>query len=372
VPGEPIRTAGTIGPCNSPRYYNLVDEVEFPRPAILFGGTLHGTNRLEMIEMGALVLELQADALNRSVRASDLVRKALVVAVKLDLPDLKKWCDVELNGYTKEAIPDYREVRGEVRAWNPYHGWIPVLVNDSEVMEMLQIRRVMNPLASIEHSVYNKTESTIQMPYDANTLQLLASGFQGYAAGLIPTLLISRNSLSNILDAARTVVLDWSLRLEREGILGEGMTFTRSERERAARITYNVGSFSGVIGNVQGDIMRDVFNTQQAMAVGPMASAEANSVEFTQIWEHSADRLSLPELAADLSLLLPAMKEAASAPEQYQALAATAAAEAAAKSGDGPKALENLKNAGGWALAVAEKIGVTVASAALKESLGIK
>lgn len=53
------------------------------------------------------------------------------------------------------------------------------------------------------------------------------------------------------------------------------------------------------------------------------------------------------------------------------AIGAVATAEAAAKTGNGPKALEYLKKAGNWAFDVATKIGTDIAAAALKSSMGM-
>jgi hypothetical protein len=73
--------------------------------------------------MGSVVRELQQDALNRDVEISDLLRKALVVARKLGLDDFQAWINNELNGYAKgEEVPEYRQISGQARAWNPYRG----------------------------------------------------------------------------------------------------------------------------------------------------------------------------------------------------------------------------------------------------------
>ena len=53
--------------------------------------------------------------------------------------------------------------------------------------------------------------------------------------------------------AIRYSILDWTLRLEQDGILGEGMTFSVGEQQTAMSNspTYNIaGDFHGVIGNV--------------------------------------------------------------------------------------------------------------------------
>ncbi len=64
----------------------------------------------------------------------NLLRKAYLVARKLKLQEFEDWVNNELNGYKDlDKIPDYRLLRGELKAWNTYHGWIPVILqNDNE------------------------------------------------------------------------------------------------------------------------------------------------------------------------------------------------------------------------------------------------
>ena len=60
------------------------------------------TNRREP----SLVEQLQAESLNSRVATEDLLRKAKVVAAKLDLLDFQAWIECELNGYTeKDKLP---------------------------------------------------------------------------------------------------------------------------------------------------------------------------------------------------------------------------------------------------------------------------
>ena len=53
--------------------------------------------------MAGLVFDLQADAMNRAVGVSDLLRKAKAVSKKLRTPEVYEWIDRELNGYEKTA-----------------------------------------------------------------------------------------------------------------------------------------------------------------------------------------------------------------------------------------------------------------------------
>jgi hypothetical protein len=61
----------------------------------------------------------------------------------------------------------------------------------------------------------------------------------------------------------------------------------------------------------------------------------------------------------------------ATEPAQKFAAGAIAAAEQSARQNDGSKVIEYLKSAGKWALEVAEKIGVEVATGALNGALGV-
>ena len=101
--------------------------------------------------MKSLVLELQREAMNPNSRLSDVLRKAIVVATKLKVQDMKAWVESELKGYaTGEVIPSYRKVNGTLKAWNPYNGWIPVIVQQSQISEMLSNRDISQPISELE------------------------------------------------------------------------------------------------------------------------------------------------------------------------------------------------------------------------------
>jgi hypothetical protein len=120
----------------------------------------------------------------------------------------------------------------------------------------------------------------------------------------------------------------------------------------------------------QGGIeMGDKYIVGQAGAVGP--SAHASGITFNQIWNQIEGTVDLPQLAKELAVLRQSMKNESTEPDQDIAIGAIAAAEQAAKSGNGPKALEFLKSAGKWSLDVAQKIGVGIATVAIKNALGI-
>ena len=113
----------------------------------------------------------------------------------------------------------------------------------------------------------------------------------------------------------------------------------------------------------------DTYNVSgQAGAVGP--NAHAHDMTFNQIKTQGGETIDLPQLAQQLSTLRTKMKEQAVDSEHDEAIGAVAAAETAAKKGDGSKVMESLAKAGRWALDIATQIGVGLAVEAIKSAIG--
>lgn len=188
--------------------------------------------------MNLLVLELQRDALAPSVPILNLLRKALVVAKKLSIKEFREWIELELNGYSTGAkIPEYRLVRGELKAWNPYHGWVPIiLINAPEVAKTISKRYIAQPISELE--ALQRSEDNILMIKFPKTAELQL--MQTFHLDLQPVLHISKTSISGILEATRDVILTWSLKLEEDGIIGEGMTFSQQEKVLASSHNYQI------------------------------------------------------------------------------------------------------------------------------------
>lgn len=113
--------------------------------------------------------------------------------------------------------------------------------------------------------------------------------------------------------------------------------------------------------------MRDKYIAGQVGAQGP--GSHAHSMTFNQIWSQTSDKIDLSELVNELSELRIKLKEEATKPEHDIFIGAIASAENSAKEGNGPKALEYLSKVGKWALDIATKIGVPVATEALKAAV---
>lgn len=120
--------------------------------------------------MDSIVLELQREALDENVNIETLLRKAYLVAKKLKLKDFEDWINQEMNGYNKE-VPKYREIAGEVKAYNPLRGWIPI-VFDGEMNDILSHMPLPNAISSI-YNHYKSSESVILIQVNGSISDLL-------------------------------------------------------------------------------------------------------------------------------------------------------------------------------------------------------
>lgn len=202
--------------------------------------------------MQSIVIQLQADCLNSEIHLTDLLRKALVVSFKLKLDDFKQWCELELNGYTDiKTVPAYRSIEGVIKVHNPYHGWQPVLFQDSKTQNYLSKRKVTQSIPELEDVAKGRTpKSLLHMPFSPEVLNQFFAGEQ-LDLGLIPCVIINPAEIVGIMDTVRNAILQWTLKLEEKGILGEGLTFSAKDIQHAAATPeIRINNFQGILGNV--------------------------------------------------------------------------------------------------------------------------
>jgi hypothetical protein len=199
--------------------------------------------------MAGLVLELQKDAMDSSIKSSDLLRKALVVAKKLAVREFQEWVENELNGYEDmDKIPTYREVTGVIKGYDPNVGWIPAVILDERIANILLKRKMRQSIGDLESLVGMASSGFVLMQYPPEVENVLMR-IGSYEAK--PGLFVGANIVHGILDRVRNAVLEWALKLEEEGILGEGLTFSHEEKQKAqGNPSINIGQFQGIFGNI--------------------------------------------------------------------------------------------------------------------------
>jgi hypothetical protein len=251
----------------------------------------------------SLVQELQRDAIGSTVPTSELLRKALVVARKLGVNKFSEWITLELKGYPRGSeIPDYRKLHGQLQAKSPFHGWIPVMLHDLATIERLTITRVKQPIGELESMVEHRKmhpETTIIIPYSMAAL----AGIQWDDDDLdMPVALhLDAAHIEGIATAIRNAVLEWSLKLEEDGIMGEGLSFSQEEKQLAASNHYNIGNY--VENMNQSQIQQNTQDSTQSYAnSGFDAQAVATLLREFSNWVEDAplEDEQKAEIVADL------------------------------------------------------------------------
>ncbi len=202
-----------------------------------------------------LVLQLQNLASGSNTQVPELLRKSLIVSTKLRLDEFRAWVRKELGGYEhSDDVPPYRNARTEIRALNPYHGLIPFVIADKQLADAVQNVQICDPISSLIHLLESREDGSGSLHYplsDQQTTTLME--WQSNPVPLTPVRLIGTGQVTKVIDAVRTQILDWSLDLERNGILGEGLQFTPDEQQLAVEnSSINIHNFQGIFGNVHG------------------------------------------------------------------------------------------------------------------------
>lgn len=251
--------------------------------------------------MSSLVLELQKEAYLQDTTISVLVRKAYIVARKLGITEFVEWSEKELNGYkNKKDLPSYRVVNGHLQAFNPYRGYIPAYF-PKEIDELLNTRAIFSPIAEIEQYIIQGNENKGMMMYkfDSNTqLKLMQMANADFEVSLhIPV-----TQFSKIVDNVRNIILEWTLKLEQEGILGENMTFNEQEKQAAT----HVPSVTNIIGTmVNSQLQQHSNNSTQSLSVGEFKVESLKEIveQGNLLLQEITDTEVKAELQADIAVL---------------------------------------------------------------------
>jgi len=105
------------------------------------------------------------------------------------------------------------------------------------------------------------------------------------------------------------------------------------------------------------------------VVVGPQART-GDITTIGDVHSYEGSIINLAVLAEELSLLRKALRTEATSTEHDVAIGAVASAEQAALHGDHKGVLLHLKNTGKWCLEIASKIGVNIATEAIKSAIG--
>ena len=116
-----------------------------------------------------------------------------------------------------------------------------------------------NPISEIEDLYkYNKKDRPIILPTPPEVMRLFNETFKmNYAP---EKLYVTSAVIKSILDSVRNIIFEWSLKLEEDGILGENLTFSIEEKEKANEQITNYNTL--IYGVHSSPIQVGQYNTQ--------------------------------------------------------------------------------------------------------------
>lgn len=194
--------------------------------------------------MGSIVLELQNEIVSSNCDVVNVLRRAHLIASKLKLTDFDKWIQYELNGYPdQKSCPEYRKIRGSLKAFNPYNGWIPTLIPDNEFEKKICERKLANSISEII-SLCESSENGLISEFSGEHLALFNEMFDS-PLPMRYALHIPTTAVKDIEEKVKNTILEWTLKLEAEGIVGENMTFSEKEKDCAINIPQTVNNYYG-------------------------------------------------------------------------------------------------------------------------------
>lgn len=169
----------------------------------------------------SLLRDIQNDAVNSSVKVSDLLRKCKILAYRLGNEDFKKWVDSELNGYNStELLPDYRILKVTSKgnfegAWgNSYQNAdMPIFCLPEDMREDLSKAKFDKPIATLE-SLCTGNEGILTQNWNPIILAKYGSTMYQDLHCMQAWKIIPVPSVIGIIDTVKTKILHFVLEIE--------------------------------------------------------------------------------------------------------------------------------------------------------------
>lgn len=222
--------------------------------------------------MVSLISELQKETLDSSVSVLDILRKALVVSKKLNVEEMKNWIILELNGYKiDDEIPTYRKINGNLKGYNPFHGWQPIML-DEDMTELLSSKEVAQPIGELIN--IKKRDGKIGIRLSGKLERIIMEGI-GAEVPLI--YFIDQSQVEGIIETVRNMVLNWTLKLEEDGIIGDGMSFSSDEKQKAQENQYTIKNYFTDQDNLQ--IQQNTKNSTQVISINNLDMEKVEKIK---------------------------------------------------------------------------------------------
>jgi hypothetical protein len=173
--------------------------------------------------MMTLLRDIQEAATGTDVPVATLLRKAQILAARLDHAPLREWASQELDGYRDfESLPDYRRL-GRVTVVGDFSGpfgssmrnaMIPESNVPDEWRETLFTHNVYESVAELEAILARRDEGLLY-PWPADVTASLADHFYEGMGAMRIAKSLAPSAIAGVLDTIRNRLLAFALDIER-------------------------------------------------------------------------------------------------------------------------------------------------------------
>lgn len=200
-----------------------------------------------------IIQELQAEIINPDADINNVLRKALLVSHKLQLTEFEKWIKNELNGYTNtDDLPVFRKnIKGKLKFFNPFRGWCPIQFETGKEEDSLTTTDIVQSVPQLL-ALTKDSKGNLSMKLPPEIVRCLWK--DSFTAEMETSLIFDKSIFVNIIEQVKTNLLNWVLLLEDQGISGDSVSFSISEKEKAKN--------SQIINNYQTNIFGDLNRSQ--------------------------------------------------------------------------------------------------------------
>ena len=158
---------------------------------------------------------------------------------------------------------------------------------DPKEAEILSKRKINQSIGELDSITENNKNRELQVPFSQDIINSIMKSMD---IPLHSVLFVSYTEVIKILNVVRNTVLNWSLQLEKEGILGEGMSFSKKEKQIADKATYQITNYIGSMQNSQ--LQQDSSGAIQKLNIGINID---DLLAFITELNKSIDKLDLEE-----------------------------------------------------------------------------
>ena len=177
--------------------------------------------------------------------------------------------------------------------------------------QLICVQKLHQPIGELQELYQQSDSGSFTYQFSASLMESIASMFDT-PVPMQFALSISSHLLLSIVEKVKNTLLEWTIQLEAEGILGDDMKFNQEEKNIAKNIPQQINNYYGTV--VNGDICESQIvsgnnntNTYNNSAVSDAVKEIKQSLNAEQISEE--DKTSALELLDEISTKLEQNKK---------------------------------------------------------------